>query len=87
MMDFISVGEGKLVFVAEAKSSSVGEAMKQCMLAVKDLGGSSDVGGVYGFATWRETWQMLSYGGTFQMERKMHVLFGGIQHSVLADCM
>ena len=79
VVDFNSVGEGGFVSVVEVKSSSVGEAVKQCMLAMKDLGGSSDAGEVYRFVTSGETRQMLSYDGTFQMARQMHVFFGSMQ--------
>lgn len=51
VMDRISVGEEKLVVVMKAKRSSIGEAMKQCLLAMKDARDNNGGGEVYGFVT------------------------------------
>jgi len=37
MVDLVSVTEEKFVPIVEAKRSSLGEAMKQCLLAMKDM--------------------------------------------------
>lgn len=37
MVDVISVMERNFVFVTESKRASLGEAMKQCLLAMKDM--------------------------------------------------
>ncbi|KAI5839543.1 hypothetical protein DFP73DRAFT_561266 [Morchella snyderi] len=95
VMDRISVGQERFVVIMEAKRSSLGEAMKQCLLAMKD---ARDNGGgeVYGFVTTGDTWRMLKYDGKFQMTNKMEVLFDTMDedkekwmkdYSILVDCM
>ncbi|KAA8909937.1 hypothetical protein FN846DRAFT_940635 [Sphaerosporella brunnea] len=63
LMDLISVAKDKFVFVVEAKRSSVGEAMKQLLLAMKDARDIDNGGTVYGFTTTGDIWQMVSYNG------------------------
>ncbi|RPB13386.1 hypothetical protein P167DRAFT_112262 [Morchella conica CCBAS932] len=97
MMDMISVMEQYSVLVIEAKRSSLGEAMKQCLLAMKDMRDNNSGGEVYGFVTTGETWRMLRYDGiSFKMTRKIEVLFEGMgqekglwmkDYSALVDCM
>ncbi|KAI5850365.1 hypothetical protein DFP73DRAFT_229896 [Morchella snyderi] len=97
VIDRISVGKERVVLVIEAKRSSVGDAMKQCLLSMKDARDNNKAGEVYGFVTTGETWRMLSYdGASFRMTRKMHVLFEGMDrhkelwmkdYSALVDCM
>ena len=61
VVDAISVNEDKYVLVVESKRSNLGVAMKQCLLALKDMKDSNSGGGeVYGFITTGEVWQMLS---------------------------
>src|SRR5258706_9700989 len=48
VMDLISVMERNFVLIIEAKRSSLADAMKQCLLSMKDMG---DGNGVYGFTT------------------------------------
>lgn len=68
VMDRISVGEEKLVVVGmEAKRSSLGEATKQCLLAMKDARVTVSLQ--------RDTWRMLKYDGKFRMTNKIDVLF------------
>lgn len=74
MMDLISVKERNYVLTIEAKRSSLGEAMKQCFLTMKDARDSNG-GNVYGFVTIGETWRVLKYDGMFQMSEKMDILF------------
>jgi len=77
VMDFISVMEPNFVLVIEVKGSSVGDAMKQCLAAMKD---NNSEGVVYGFITTGEHWQMLRYDGKmFQMTEKFMVLFNTMQ--------
>jgi len=97
VMDIISVTERNYVFIIEGKRSSVGEAMKQCLLSLNDAGDNNGGGVVYGFVTTRQHWQMLSYDGTlFQKTREMTVVFDGMDEdkeswmkegSLLVDCM
>ncbi|KAH8148459.1 uncharacterized protein LAJ45_07562 [Morchella importuna] len=49
MVDLVSVTEEKFIFIVEAKRSSLGQAMKQCLLAMKDMrDNNGGVGEVYG---------------------------------------
>lgn len=51
VMDRISVGQERFVLIMEAKRSSLGEAMKQCLLAMKNARDNNGGGEVYGFVT------------------------------------
>ncbi|RPA92424.1 hypothetical protein L873DRAFT_1817612, partial [Choiromyces venosus 120613-1] len=64
MVGFIGVGNQKFVFVVEAKKSSVGQAKRQCLLAMKDIADRNGGGVVYGFVTTGEEWQMFRYDST-----------------------
>jgi len=37
----------------------IGEVMKQCLLAIKDMGNKNGGGAVYGFVTTGELWKMI----------------------------
>jgi len=97
VVDFISVSEERYILVIEGKRSSLGEAKKQCLLAMKDMGDKNSGYMVYGFVTTGESWQMVKYdGASFQMSRKIDVLFNGMDeekelwmknYSVLVDCL
>ncbi|KAG0635650.1 hypothetical protein HOY80DRAFT_981146, partial [Tuber brumale] len=63
LVDLIGLEREKYVFVVEAKKSSLGEAKRQCLLAMKDMGDRNGGGVVYGFVTTGEQWQMLRYDG------------------------
>ncbi|KAG0638807.1 hypothetical protein HOY80DRAFT_965850 [Tuber brumale] len=64
LVDLIGMkGHQKFVFVMGAKKSSLGEAKRQCLLAMKDIGDRNGGGVVYGFVTTGEQWQMLRYDG------------------------
>ncbi|RPB27889.1 hypothetical protein L211DRAFT_833888 [Terfezia boudieri ATCC MYA-4762] len=63
MIDRVSVTERYFVLVIEAKRSSLGEAMKQCLLSMRDMQDGNGVGKVYGFITTGESWQMVRYDG------------------------
>lgn len=96
VMDRISVGQERFVLIVEAKRSSLGEAMKQCLLAMKDARDKNGGGEVYGFVTMGDTWRMLKHDGEFQMTNKIDVLFDTMSeekerwmrdYSILVDCM
>ena len=58
------------------KRASVGVAVKQCVLSMKDMGDSNHGGVVYGFATTGVSWRMLSYdGASFQVSEKVEAVF------------
>lgn len=92
----ILVDGEKLVLVIGAKECFVEEAMKQCLLTMKDMRDRNGAGEVYGFVMTGETWQMASYDGEFRIARKMDVLFDGMdqdaelwmkEYSILVDCI
>ena len=96
VVDMISVGQENFIFVVESKSS-VGKAMRQCLLAMKDMRDNNGDGKVYGFVTTGENWQMLEYDGTsFRMSESIAVIFGSMDEdkqrwldssSCLVDCV
>ena len=96
-MDLISVEEEKYVFIVEAKRSSLGKAIRQCALAMKDMGDYNGEGKVYGFVTTGESWQMLKYDGkVFRKTNSIVVLFDSMDEekerwmkegAVLVDCI
>lgn len=72
-LDLILVKEERFIPIVEAKRSSLGQAMKQCPLVMRNRNGESKV---YGFVTTGKIWQMLGYGGAyFQITEEMVVLF------------
>lgn len=85
MVDLVSVEDEKFVLVVEAGGSSLGLAMKQCLLAMKDMRAIN--GGV------GESWRMISYDRIFQMTNKMNVIFDEEKelwikdYSILVDCI
>jgi hypothetical protein len=98
VVDRISVLQKKFVLVIEAKKESISQAMKQCLLALKDMSeknGRRSV--VYGFCTTGERWRMVRYDGQdCCMTRTLAVLFPGMnqdkdlwmeEYSVVIDCM
>lgn len=96
VIDRIAVTEKRYILVIEGKGSSFGEAMKQCLLVMKDMRKNNGGGEVYGFVTTGESWRMISYDGTFQMTNKMDAIFDTIDEekelwmkgdSILVDCM
>ena len=58
VIDRVSVSEGRFVMVVGGKRSSIGQAMKQCLLSLKDMGDNNGGGEVYGFVTTGESWRM-----------------------------
>ena len=97
VVDLISVTEERYVLVVEGKRSSVGKAMKQCLLAMKDMRDNNGDGKVYGFVTTGELWQMIEYDGkSFRMTDSINVVFGTMgekkerwmkEGAVLVDCI
>ncbi|KAF8532805.1 hypothetical protein BDD12DRAFT_809643 [Trichophaea hybrida] len=97
VVDLISVEDEKFILIVEAKRSSLGQAMKQCLLAMKDMrDNNGGVDEVYGFVTTGESWRMISYDGTFQVTNKIDLVFNTMgdekdkwmkDYSVLVDCI
>ena len=99
VMDRISVTERKFVLIVEAKRTSTGEGIKQCLLTMKDAWENNGIkyGFLYGFVTTGEDWQMIRYDGvSFKKARKIVVLFEGMdqekelwmkEYSVVVDCL
>ena len=96
VVDLVTVEEEQFILMVEGKRSSLGQVMKQYLLAMKDMRDHNGEGKVYGFVTAREFWRMLSYDGTFEMTNNMEVLFDTMDeeketwmkdHSVLVDCI
>ena len=83
-----------LILIVES-NPSLGEAIKHCLLAMKDMWSNNGGGRVYGFVTTGEDWRMLSYDGvTFDMTEKFAVLSTANSRdrwmkegSVLVDCI
>ncbi|KAG0639089.1 hypothetical protein HOY80DRAFT_1001257 [Tuber brumale] len=97
VIDRISLREERFVFVIEAKRSSLAQALKQCLLAVKDMGDNNGGGVVYGFITTGSVWQMMTYDGkSWRLTEQFLSLFPRMgtdkerwirDYSVLVDCM
>ena len=100
MMDLVSLREEKFVLIVEAKRTSLGQATKQCFLAMKDMADrNGDDSIMYGFITTGESWRMVQYDGTsFKMTCRIDVLYQRMaqekekaiwmkDHSVLVDCI
>ena len=97
VVDEILWKQQKFVLAIEAKRGSLGQGMRQCLLAMKDMRDNNGGGAVFGFVTTGEFWKMLRYDGkSFQITRAIVVLFDGMKNdkegwmkdsSVLVDCM
>lgn len=97
IMDEVSPMEENFVLVVEAKKTSLGRAVGQCLLAVKDMRDTNGGGKVYGFITTGEDWRMVVYDGSrFEMTEKFTILFQTMgkqrerwmrDYSALVDCM
>jgi len=74
VVDEIAVSEEKCLLIIEAKRSSVSQATKQLMLAMKD---ARDQGGIiYGFVTTGGQWRMVKYDGkSFSQTEIMMLVF------------
>ena len=85
-VDRISAAEKVFVVVFGGKESSFGQAMRQCLLAMKDMRDSNGGCAVFGFATTGDRWQMLRYaGGSFQMTRKFFFFYLAIWEATRRD--
>ena len=74
-MDLIDVGVGGVIIMVEGKSSSLGQAERQCLLSLKDMRENNGEGEVYGFTTTGESWRMFRYDGiSFCKTEKMDVI-------------
>ncbi|KAF8462726.1 hypothetical protein BDZ91DRAFT_328309 [Kalaharituber pfeilii] len=98
LVDKISVTEDEFLLIIEAKRTSTGKAMRQCLLAMKDAWDSNSGGGnLYGFVTTGELWNMVEYDGTsFRKTEMMVALFDSMEenrcrwmkdHSAVVDCI
>jgi len=97
VLDLVSVQDQTCILIVEAMESSLGQAMKQCLLAMKDMWDSNGEGKVYGFVTTGEQWQMLEYdGASFRKTDKMFLMFGSMrrekqewlkENSIAVDCI
>ena len=59
LMDPVSVMEEKFIFIVVVKGSFRGQAMRQCLLSMKDMQDNNGGGEVYGFVTTGTQWQMI----------------------------
>jgi len=98
VVDLIELKREDYILIVEAKRTSVGQAMKQCLLAMKDMHDSNgDQGTIYGFVTTGKSWRMITYDGrSFQKSEEMMVLFDTMGsdkqrwmdgYSVVVDCI
>jgi len=79
VLDLIPVTQEKFIFIVEAKQSSLGKAMRQCLLEMNDMRGNNNAGEVYGFVTTGQHWQMFKYDGeSFKTTREIMVVFNGM---------
>lgn len=98
VVDLIELKREEYILIVEANRTSMGQAMKQCLLAMKDMHyNNGDQGIIYGFATTGKSWRMVTYdGGSFQKSEEMIILFDTMGsdkqrwmegYSVVVDCI
>ncbi|KAF8416251.1 hypothetical protein EV426DRAFT_578791 [Tirmania nivea] len=97
VMDVISIMAERNILIFEAKRESLGAAMGQCLLAMKDLRDGNKGGMIYGFVTTGDVWRMLSYdGATFQVTDRLFMVFDLMrddkvkwirEYSLVVDCL
>ena len=97
VVDQVAITEEKSVLIIEAKRASIGQAITQILLAMKDARDTNSGGIIYGFVTTGEDWRMLSYdGGEFVITEKFTVLFDTMrdgkerwlqQNAAIVECM
>ncbi|RPB00103.1 hypothetical protein L873DRAFT_1651080, partial [Choiromyces venosus 120613-1] len=95
-LELISVNVERFIFIVEVKRS-LGQGLKQCLLAMKDMQEINGEGTVYGFVTTGEQWQMLEYDGvSFSKTDAMITVFDSMEteqekwleeNSILVECM
>ena len=82
MVDRIQVEKEMFILIIEAKKSGTGEAMKQCLLSLKDGWNTNGQGDMFGFVTSGKNWQMIRYNGTsFVMTEEFTALFRTMEQS------
>ena len=101
-MEKVEIGEReRFVFILEAKRDNVGEATKQCLLAMKDSWENNNHeikgGYIYGFVTTATTWDMYRYDGkSFAAVYKLPGVVRGMEkskeewlkhQSIIVDCL
>ncbi|KAG0634349.1 hypothetical protein HOY80DRAFT_533856 [Tuber brumale] len=95
VMDCISYNHHDYVLVVEAKRVSLGEAIKQCFLSLRDMRDSNGGGTVYGFVTMGNSWSMISFDGTFMLSNQIELQFDNMEedrkqwmanYSILVEC-
>ncbi|KAF8470851.1 hypothetical protein BDZ91DRAFT_791810 [Kalaharituber pfeilii] len=87
----------KFIFVVESKRSCVAQAMKQCLLSMKDMWEHNGGGKIYGFVTTGKSWRMIGYdGGSFEKSEEMLIFFDTMgsdkkrwmdSFSIVVDCI
>lgn len=98
VVDRIEITEERYILIIEAKRESLGAAMGQCLLAMKDLGDSNHGGVAYGFVTTGDSWRMLRYDSdrSFLVTNKIEAVFDTMgrdekkwmrEFSVIVDCV
>lgn len=77
IVDVISVTKERFILIIESKRSNIGDAMKQCLLSVKDAyDNNNDKRIMYGFMTTGDSWQLVSYDGNiFKMSEDFKIIF------------
>lgn len=96
-VDVMLVKGKKPIFIVKPKRASMGQAVKQCLLLMKDARDLHGEDVVFGFITTGKGWWMLSYNGkSFKITEEMVVLFHSMgrdkerwmkDFSMLVDCM
>ena len=99
VIDGIEVRKDRYIVIIETKRDSLGNAMGQCLLAMKDMGDSNHGGAVYGFVTTGVDWRMLRYDasdGSFLVSNRIEAVFDTMwrerdrwirDFSVIVDCV
>ncbi|KAI5810207.1 hypothetical protein DFH27DRAFT_538553 [Peziza echinospora] len=97
VLDLVTVSEDKFVLIIEARRSSVGLAMKQILLSMKDAWDNNMRGDVYGLVTTGVHWRMVKYDGKlFVKTTILEVVFDTMAEnqerwmkncSAVVDCM
>lgn len=97
VVDRVAITEERSVLIIEAKRQSMGQAMTQILLAIRDARENNLGGIIYGFVTTGDDWRMLKYDGKeFVMTEKFVVLFDTMserkerwlqENAIIVDCM
>ncbi|KAF8453100.1 hypothetical protein BGX38DRAFT_1259208 [Terfezia claveryi] len=99
IVDLIQVRSEDFIVIVETKRASLGQAMKQGFLAMKDMRDNNNNGGgeVFGFITTGSNWRMVKYdGASFEMSEEMTILFKTMgsdrqrridSHSIVVECI